>query len=210
GACRGGGGLGPLLRYDESRVVPDPSLSLADGAVQPWRHPSGEWYQKELLRAARRRKVDVKAPYRELPEAVRRWVQDGDDDFCGIRGFFEEVEGYRYKLHVRVFLSRYRSQSRCPACRGARLRPEALAVTVAGLTIADLGTRTVDEATAWLDGLELTAWESEVARDVRAQLQAKLAFLRRGRRRAPPPHPPPPPPPPPPSPPARPAPHPGT
>src|SRR5262249_30638432 len=141
--------------------------------------PSGEWYQKELMRAARRRKVDVKAPYRELPEAVRRWVQDGDDDFCGIRGFFEEVEGYRYKLHVRVFLSRYRSQSRCPACRGARLRPEALAVTVAGLTIADLGTRTVDDATAWLDGLELTAWESEVARDVRAQLQAKLSFLRR-------------------------------
>ena len=66
--------------------------------------------------AARRRKIDVHRPYAELPEAVRRWVYEGDEDFCGIRGFFEEVEGYRYKLHVRVFLSRYRSQVPCTAC----------------------------------------------------------------------------------------------
>jgi excinuclease ABC subunit A len=179
GACPECRGFGHLLRYDESRVVPDPSLSLADGAVQPWRHPSGEWYQKELLRAARRRKVDVHAPYRELPEEIRRWVQQGDDDFCGIRGFFEEVEGYRYKLHVRVFLSRYRSQAPCPSCRGARLKPEALAVTIGDRTIAEVGGFTVDELAAWLDGLELSAWAAEVARDVRARLQGKVAFLRR-------------------------------
>jgi excinuclease ABC subunit A len=179
GACPECRGFGHLLRYDESRVVPDPSLSLADGAVQPWRHPSGEWYQKELLRAARRRKVDVHAPYRELPEEIRRWVQQGDDDFCGIRGFFEEVEGYRYKLHVRVFLSRYRSQAPCPGCRGARLKPEALAVTVGDRTIAEVGEFTVDELAAWLDGLALSAWAAEVARDVRTRLQGKVAFLRR-------------------------------
>jgi excinuclease ABC subunit A len=179
GACPECRGFGHLLRYDESRVVPDPSLSLADGAVQPWRQPSGEWYQKELLRAARRRKVDVHVPYRELPEEIRRWVQQGDDDFCGIRGFFEEVEGYRYKLHVRVFLSRYRSQAPCPSCRGARLKPEALAVTVGDRTIAEVGRFTVDELAAWLDGLELSAWAAEVARDVRARLQGKVAFLRR-------------------------------
>ena len=179
GACPECRGFGHLLRYDESRVVPDPSLSLADGAVQPWRHPSGEWYQKELMRVARRRKLDVHTPYRELPEEIRRWVQEGDDDFCGIRGFFEEVEGYRYKLHVRVFLSRYRSQAPCPGCRGARLKPEALAVTIGGRTIADVGGFTVDELAAWLDRLELSAWEAEVARDVRTRLQAKVAFLRR-------------------------------
>ena len=173
GACPECRGFGHLLRYDESRVVPDPSLSLADGAVQPWRHPSGEWYQKELLRTARRRKVDVHMPYRELPEEIRRWVQQGDDDFCGIRGFFEEVEGYRYKLHVRVFLSRYRSQAPCPSCRGARLKPEALAVTVGDRTIAEVGGFTVDELAAWLDGLPLSAWATEVARDVRTRLQGK-------------------------------------
>ncbi len=175
GACPSCRGFGNLLTYDESRVVPDPSLSLAEGAVQPWRHASGAWYQKELLRVAKRRKVDARTPY----EQVRRWIREGDDEFCGIRGFFEEVEGYRYKLHVRVFLSRYRSQATCPACGGARLKPEALAVTVGGLHIADLSRLTVDDLAAWLDGLDLSAWESEVARDVRARLQAKLSFLRR-------------------------------
>jgi excinuclease ABC subunit A len=179
GACPACRGFGNLLTYDESRVVPDPGLSLADGAVQPWRHKSGAWYQRELLRVARRRKVDVHAPYRELPEEVRRWVREGDDAFCGIKGFFEEVEGYRYKLHVRVFLSRYRSQAPCPTCQGARLKPEALAVTVGGLHVGAVARLTVDALAAWLDGLALSAWETEVARDVQAQLAAKLSFLRR-------------------------------
>jgi len=179
GACPECRGFGNLLRYDEARVVPDPTLSLAGGAVEPWRHPSGEWYQKELLRVAKRRKVDLHAPYRDLPEPVRRWVYDGDDDFCGIRGFFEEVEGYRYKLHVRVFLSRYRSQVPCPACDGARLKPDALAVTVDRLHIAEVGHFSIDDLGRWLVGLRLSAWESEIARDVLDRLQAKLSFLRR-------------------------------
>jgi excinuclease ABC subunit A len=128
---------------------------------------------------AKRRKVDVHLPYRELPEPVRRWIREGDGDFTGIKGFFEEIEGYRYKLHVRVFLSRYRSQATCPACGGRRLKPEALAVTVGGLDVGALTRLTVDDLAAWLDGLTLTAWEAEVARDARARLQAKLSFLRR-------------------------------
>ena len=166
GACPECKGFGNLLRYDEARLVPDTGISLAGGAVEPWRHPSGEWYQKELLRVARRRKVDVHRPYAELPEAVRRWIYEGDDAFCGIRGFFEEVEGYRYKLHVRVFLSRYRSQVPCPACGGARLKPEALGVTVAGQSIADVTRLAIDDLAGWIDTLSLTAWEAEVAREV--------------------------------------------
>ncbi|MGH7264597.1 MAG: excinuclease ABC subunit UvrA, partial [Candidatus Rokuibacteriota bacterium] len=179
GACPECKGFGNLLRYDEGRVVPDPTLSLAEGAVQPWRHRSSQGYQKELLRVARRRRVDVHAPYRELPEAVRRWIQDGDEDFGGIRGFFEDVEGYRYKLHVRVFLSRYRSQARCPACGGARLKPDALGVRVGGLHIGEVSRLTVDELAGWLDDLALPAWEAAVAADVLARIRAKLSFLRR-------------------------------
>jgi excinuclease ABC subunit A len=179
GACPDCRGFGNLLRYDEARVIPDPTVSLGDGAVEPWRHPSGAWYQKELLRAARRRKIDVTRPYAELPEGVRRWVYEGDDDFCGIRGFFEEVEGYRYKLHVRVFLSRYRSQVPCPACGGARLRPEALAVTVGGQSIAAVTRLSIDDLARWLEGLPLTTWEAEVAREIVERLAAKLSFLRR-------------------------------
>jgi excinuclease ABC subunit A len=179
GACPECRGFGNLLRYDVARVVPDPGVSLADGAVEPWRHPSGEWYQKELLRVARRRRIDVHRPYRDLPESARQWVYEGDEAFCGIRGFFEEVEEYRYKLHVRVFLSRYRSQVPCPACRGTRLKPEALSVTVDGRSIADVSRLAVDDLAGWLDTLPLTTWEAEVAREVLDRLSAKVAFLRR-------------------------------
>src|SRR6266436_7013380 len=136
GACPECKGFGNVLKYDEALVVPDRTLSLADGAVEPWTHPSGRWYQRELMKAARRRKVDTETSWEKLPEATRGFVYAGDGSFPGIQGFFEEVESYRYKLHVRVFLSRYRSQSPCPTCRGARLKPAALAVRVGGLTLA--------------------------------------------------------------------------
>jgi excinuclease ABC subunit A len=179
GACPECRGFGNLLRYDEHLVVPDPSTSLAEGAVEPWSHPSGRWYQKQLLKAAKRRGVDVTRPYAELPEAHRAWLHAGEGEFPGVRGFFEEVESYRYKLHVRVFLSRYRSQSPCPRCAGARLRPEALSVRVGGATIAELTALTVEALHAFVDGLALSAFEEKIARDVLKPLRAKLTFLLR-------------------------------
>ncbi|MBI2525487.1 MAG: excinuclease ABC subunit UvrA [Candidatus Rokubacteria bacterium] len=179
GACPECKGFGNILRYDEHRVVPDRTLSLAQGAVEPWSHPSGQRYQKQLLRAARRRGVDTSRPYGELPAEDREWVQAGARGFPGIQGFFEEVESYRYKLHVRVFLSRYRSQSPCPRCAGARLRPEALNVRVGGATIAQLCERTVEDLAGLLDSLRLPAREETVAREVLRPLRAKLSFLLR-------------------------------
>jgi excinuclease ABC subunit A len=123
--------------------------------------------------------VDVSRPYSELSAEDRRWVYDGGGGLTGIRGFFEEVESYRYKLHVRVFLSRYRSQSTCPRCAGRRLRPEALSVRVGGAGIADLGEKTVEDLEAFLAILPLSPWEAGVARDVLKMLRAKLSFLLR-------------------------------
>ncbi len=179
GACPECKGFGNVLRYDESLVVPDRSLSLADGAVAPWSHPSGQRYQKGLLKAARRRGVDTSRPYADLPPEDRAWVYAGAGGFPGIQGFFEEIEAYRYKLHVRVFLSRYRSQFPCPSCGGARLRPEALSVRVGGATIAECCRRTVEDLAGFLDALRLSAFEETVARDVVRHLRAKLAFLLR-------------------------------
>src|SRR5438128_7416568 len=179
GACPECKGFGNVLKYDEARVVPDRTLSLADGAVEPWTHPSGRRYQRELMKAARRRKVDTETPWEKLPEATRGFVYGGDGKFPGIQGFFEEVESYRYKLHVRVFLSRYRSQSICRLCHGARLKPAALAVRVAGLTIAEFAVLTIDAAARLLGDLGLTAWEAVVAREILRQLNAKLTFLLR-------------------------------
>ncbi len=179
GACPECKGFGNILRYDEARVVPDRSKSLAEGAVEPWTHPSGKWYQRQLMKAARRHKVDTGTPWERLPGAARALVYEGDASFAGIQGFFEEVESYRYKLHVRVFLSRYRSQSPCPTCHGARLKPAALAVRVGGLTIAEFAALTVDAAARLLADLTLTAWEAVVAREILRQLNAKLGFLLR-------------------------------
>ena len=179
GACPECKGFGNLLRYDEARVVPDPARSLTEGAVEPWTHKSGRWYQRELVKAARRHGLDPDRPYRELGEDERRLVYDGDGKFPGIRGFFEELESYRYKLHVRVLLSRYRSQSTCPACAGTRLKPAALAVRVDGLTIAEFSTLTVETAARHLQDLTLTETEATVAREILKQLNAKLSFLLR-------------------------------
>jgi excinuclease ABC subunit A len=179
GACPECKGFGNLLRYDEGRVVPDPTRSLAEGAVQPWTHASGRWYQRELLKAARRHGVDPTRPYQELGEDERRLLYEGDGTFPGVRGFFEELEGYRYKLHVRVFLSRYRSQSLCPACAGTRLKPAALAVRVDGLTIAEFCDLTVDAAARRMQDLVLPASDARVAREILKQLNAKLSFLLR-------------------------------
>jgi excinuclease ABC subunit A len=179
GACAECKGFGNVLRYDEALLVPDRSRTLADGAVEPWTHPSGKWYQRELLKAAKRSGVDVTRPWEALEDEHRAFVYEGDGKFPGINGFFEEIESYRYKLHVRVFLSRYRSQSPCPVCRGARLKAPALAVRVAGLTIAEFTALTIEEAAAVLNELKLTVWEAAVGREILRQLTAKLTFLLR-------------------------------
>jgi excinuclease ABC subunit A len=179
GACPECKGFGNILRYDEARVVPDGTVSLADGAVEPWSHPSGRRHQKHLLKAAKKRGIDVARPYAELSPDERRWIYEGDGGYPGIRGFFEEVESYRYKLHVRVFLSRYRSPSPCARCGGARLKPEALAVRVGGLNIAQVSACTIEELGRFLDTLTLAAREATVARDVLKHLRAKLGFLLR-------------------------------
>ncbi len=179
GACPECKGFGNILRYDESLVVPDPTRTLAEGAVEPWTYPSGRWYQRQLAKAARRHRLDLDKPWQALTDEERRLVYEGDGAFPGIKGFFEEVESYRYKLHVRVFLSRYRSQSPCPACAGARLKPAALAVQVAGLTIAQFTALTIEQAAQVLAALPLTAWEQGVSEGILKPLQAKLGFLLR-------------------------------
>jgi excinuclease ABC subunit A len=179
GACPECKGFGNILRYDEALVVPDPSRSLGEGAVAPWAQPSGRRHQKHLLKAAKKRGVDLARPYALLPQKDRDWIYQGGDDFPGIQGFFEEVESYRYKLHVRVFLSRYRSQSPCPRCAGARLRPEALTVTVGGATIADWNGKTVEDLNLFLGSLSFSPWEEAVGREALKLLRAKLSFLQR-------------------------------
>jgi excinuclease ABC subunit A len=179
GACPACKGFGNILRYDEDLIVPDQTKSLAGGAIEPWTKPSADWWQKEMLLAFKRRSLAITTPYNKLTSAARKLLWDGDGELEGLNSFFEYLEGKRYKLHVRVMLSRYRSPVTCEACNGARLRPEALAVRAGGRTIAEVADMTIAGAAEWGKLLPLSVFEREIAKDVIGMLTAKLGFLLR-------------------------------
>ena len=179
GACPDCKGFGNILRYDEDLVVPDRNLTLAEGAVEPWTKPGTDRWQKQMLLAMRRRGVSLSTPFAKLSDHDRALLWNGDKRFQGIHQFFEYLEQKRYKLHVRVFLSRYRSPCPCTTCEGTRLRPEARSVKIAGLDIHQVSEMTIKDAAGWVGNLKLPDFETHVARDVLRQLGAKLGFLLR-------------------------------
>src|SRR5581483_4573548 len=179
GACPDCKGFGNILRYDEDLVVPNRNLSLAEGAVEPWTKPGTGWWQKQMLRGMKRQGVNLTTPYAKLSDKDRALLWQGNRHFEGIHQFFEFLEQKRYKLHVRVFLSRYRSPFACPTCRGSRLRPEALHVKVAGRDIHEVSTWTIEKTARWLNDLTLSDFEGRVAQEILRQLTLKLGFLRR-------------------------------
>ena len=179
GACPECKGFGNILRYDEDLVVPNRNLSLAEGAIEPWMKPSSAWWHKQMLTAMKRRRISLTTPYGKLSEEERAILWKGDRAFEGIDQFFTYLEQKRYKLHVRVFLSRYRSPSPCPSCHGSRLKPEALHVKINGQDIHDTSLWTIDELARWLDGLKLSDFEARIAYDIVRQLSMKLGFLQR-------------------------------
>jgi excinuclease ABC subunit A len=179
GACPECKGFGNILKYDEDLIIPNRNLSLADGAVEPWTKPGTDWWQKQMLLAMKRKGVDLSTPYAKLSEHERTLLWKGDKKFDGIDDFFKHLELKRYKLHVRVFLSRYRNPVPCPTCAGSRLKPEALSVKVADRDIHQIAQLTIREAADWIEGLKLSTFEAEIAHDILRQFRMKLGFLLR-------------------------------
>lgn len=179
GACPECKGFGNVLRYDPALVIPDHNKSLVQGAIEPWSKPGTDWWQKQMLLAMKRKGVDLTVPYRLLGHDTQRLLWEGDTSFDGIHDFFEYLEGKRYKLHVRVLLSRYRTPFECTSCYGSRLKPEARFVKVAGTDIQQVTDMTIEAVTAWLTSLALRPYEYAVAADLIGQLKAKLGFLLR-------------------------------
>ena len=179
GACPECKGFGNVLRYDPELVIPDHNKSLLQGAVEPWSKPSADWWQKQMLLAMKRKGVDLTAPYRLLSKETQQLLWTGDKSFDGIDDFFEYLEGKRYKLHVRVLLSRYRTPFDCPVCRGSRLKQDARFVKIADHDIHEISELTIEQVAAWVDSLPLRPAEQEIAKDILRQLRAKLGFLLR-------------------------------
>jgi excinuclease ABC subunit A len=177
GACPECKGFGNVLRYDEQLLIPDPGKSLLDGAIEPWTKPSNVWWQKEMLRAFKHKKWDTTKPYSLLSQEAQEFIWNGDGKVEGIHDFFKYLEGKRYKMHVRVFLSRYRSPLPCTNCGGSRLRPEALMVNIHQRDIHELGEWPIVTLQEWLQTLPLGQFEGEIARDLLKTLDEKVSFL---------------------------------
>jgi excinuclease ABC subunit A len=155
GACELCHGFGRTQALDLERVVPDPKRSLAGGAIAPFQTPSGRGCQRDLMRAAGAARFPTRVPWGELDAEQRAWVVEGDDDWYGVRGYFEYLESRRYKVQARVTIARYRRFDPCESCGGSRLRPEALCVVVGGRSLGEIASLSIAELEHWLAGLTL-------------------------------------------------------
>ncbi len=179
GACPECEGFGNIVATDMDRVVPDPSKSLRGGAIAPWNTPAYSHELAELLALADDYDLPVDVPYAELTDAQRQLIVEGVPEckFGGLGGFFRWLERRKYKMHLRVYLSRWRSYYRCPTCSGARLRPEALAVQVGGRNFAEIGAMKIRDALEFCDRLNLPDWQQGAARPLVEDVRSRLAYL---------------------------------
>ncbi len=179
GACPACEGFGNTIDIDMELVVPDPNKSIAEGAIAPWNTPAYAHELEELTALAADYDLPLDVPYRELSDGQRQLIYEGvpEREFGGLKGFFAWLERRKYKMHLRVFLSRWRSYRPCPECGGKRLRPEALATRVGGRNIAEISAMKVEDAVAFFRDLELPAWQQQLGRVMLEQVQARLGFL---------------------------------
>jgi excinuclease ABC subunit A len=177
GACPECHGFGDLAVVDEDKVVPDRTKSLEQGAVEPWTKPLSKGMQRELLAEARRRRIPTNVPFQDLKKEDQRFVLDGGDGYHGVKGFFDWLQAKKYKVQVRVLLSRYRKYVACPACAKTRLNSRALSVRIKGLTIGDCVRMTVREAAEFFRSVDLSPFERRVAEKLVHEIQNRLKFL---------------------------------
>jgi excinuclease ABC subunit A len=177
GACASCNGFGNILTLDEAKIVPNPNLSISEGALHPFTMPSASSDRRLLLAFCKKEGIDTGQPWNRLTKSQRDLLWNGNDKFFGVKGLFDYLETKKYKMHVRVFLSRYKSPFTCPTCKGARLKPESSYVQVSGYTIGQLSAMTLGELYSTVQNLKLTPAQEEVAGEILMQIRSRLRFL---------------------------------
>jgi excinuclease ABC subunit A len=177
GACPRCQGFGNTIDFDLDLVIPDKGKTLNEGAIEPWTKPKYRPLFTELKRFAKQAGVPLDVPWYELDAEQQRLITGGQGEFGGVRGFFQHLERKKYKLHVRVFLSRYRGYSLCSTCSGSRLRTEAQRVRIEGKNICQVCSMTVEEAACFFDRIKLSPTEAAIADRLLVELQERLRFL---------------------------------
>ena len=179
GACSQCNGFGAILEYDEALIVPYPTRSLRDGAIDPWTKPRYENKRRALAEFAKRERIPIDKPWDQLSAAHRQLLLNSKTrPYKGIFPFLRDLEDKRYKQYIRVFLRQYQTAQECPRCHGTKLQPEALNVRVGGLNIARVAELPVDELAVWLDDLRLSEFERAIAAMILKEARDRVTFLR--------------------------------
>ncbi len=177
GACPRCQGFGNTVDFDLNLVIPDKGRSLNEGAIDPWVRPKYRPWFADLRRQAAELGVPLDVPWRDMPEQARETVLRGKGSFAGVYGFFAQMERKKYKLHVRVMLSKYRGYAECPDCRGQRLRAEARSVRINGRNICQVTALSIAEAKEFFYALKLSPMEEEIAGPILHEVRQRLSFL---------------------------------
>jgi len=180
GACPTCEGFGNVIDTDMELIVPDPRKSIREGAIAPWNTPAHTHELDALMELADDYGIPVDEPFSSLTDPQVKLIVEGvsDRDFAGLNGFFAWLERRKYKMHIRVFLSRWRSYRLCPDCQGARLRPDALATQIGGKNIAEISSLKIRDASEFFGQLPLTDYQRQVGRTMLEQVSARLKYLR--------------------------------
>src|SRR5215831_9278501 len=177
GACPKCQGFGNTIDFDLDLVIPDKMKSLAEGAIEPWTKPKYRPLFTDLKRYAKAAGIPLDMAWIDLAEEHKNLVLNGEGKFLGVRGFFAHLERKKYKLHVRVFLSRYRGYSTCSDCNGSRLRMEARQVKIQGRNLCEICALTVEDALKFFEQVQLSPQEAEIAEKVLDEIRERMKFL---------------------------------
>jgi len=177
GACPTCQGFGNTIGLDLNLVIPNRELTLAEGAIEPWMKPQYDWAQKELLRFSKQAGIPTNVPFRQLTREQQKTIVQGRNGFDGVTGFFDWLDTKKYKLHVRVFLSKYRGYTVCPDCGGSRLRLEARLIRVDGKTLPEVCAMSAADAAEFFNRINLTEAELSIADRLLHEIRSRLKFL---------------------------------
>ncbi len=177
GACNTCNGFGNTLDIDEAKVIPNPTLSIKEGAISPFFMPSATRAKRKLLNYCKSAKIDTDKAWEDLPVKSKKELWDGNSKFYGVRGYFDHLETKKYKMHVRVFLARFKTAFTCPDCEGARLVKDTVNFKINGKTITELCDLSLKNLYEFFQNLEMSEYEKEMVKDIYDQLLSRLMFL---------------------------------
>jgi excinuclease ABC subunit A len=177
GACPKCHGFGDLAVLDEDKVIPDKNKSLEEGAVEPWTKPVSRRRMRRLITEAHEHGIPTDVAFKDLKKEWQTLIFEGGSGFHGVQDFFDRLQRKKYKVQVRVFISRYRKYVPCPDCHQMRLNPQALSVKILGLHIGEVVQKTVRHASDFFKDLPLSLFQKQVAEKLIAEIQNRLKFL---------------------------------